>query len=132
MFKAAEHATLTRISLPAGKPVAYKMMTNAAPLMLATPSSLLQARGGFALKNIWVTPHDEAERWPAGSYTIQSQGGEGLPEWSKQNRAVDSGNDPVVWHSFGEPLPFVRLMGVRGPLSAAVSKSGPHNSSAVL
>ncbi len=86
----------------AGKPVAYKMMTNAAPLMLATPSSLLQKRGGFALKNIWVTPHSDTERWPAGAYTIQSQGGEGLPEWAKQNRRVDSGNDPVVWHSFGE------------------------------
>ena len=89
--------------VPAGKPVAYKMMTNAAPLMLATPSSLLQARGGFALKNIWVTPHSEDERWPAGSYTIQSRGGEGLPKWAEQNRAVDSGNDPVVWHSFGGP-----------------------------
>ena len=64
--------------------MAYKMMTNAAPLMLATPSSLLQARGGFALKNLWVTPHSDAERWPAGSYTIQSRGGEGLPEWAKQ------------------------------------------------
>ena len=81
------------------------MMTNAAPLMLATPSSLLQARGGFALKNIWVTPHNDDERWPAGSYTIQSKGGEGLPEWVKQNRAVDSGNDPVVWHSFGMRSP---------------------------
>ena len=85
--------------------MAYKMMTNAAPLMLATPSSLLQKRGGFALKNIWVTPHSDAERWPAGAYTIQSQGSEGLPEWAKQNRRVDSGNDPVVWHSFGEPHP---------------------------
>ena len=66
--------------------MAYKMMTNAAPLMLATPSSLLQARGGFALKNLWVTPHSDAERWPAGSYTIQSRGGEGLPEWAKQVR----------------------------------------------
>ncbi|BDA50132.1 Primary amine oxidase [Coccomyxa sp. Obi] len=84
-----------------GKPVAYKIMTNAAPVMLATPSSLLQKRGGFALKNIWVTPHSEQERWPAGDYTIQSKGGEGLPLWTKQNRRVDSGNDPVVWHSFG-------------------------------
>ena len=68
----------------AGKPVAYKLMTNAAPTMLATPSSLLQARGGFALKNLWVTPHSDAERWPAGDYTIQSKGGEGLPLWTKQ------------------------------------------------
>jgi Cu2+-containing amine oxidase len=59
-------------------------MTNAAPLMLATPSSLLQKRGGFSLKNIWVTPHSESERWPAGEYTIQSKGGEGLPLWTKQ------------------------------------------------
>jgi hypothetical protein len=68
----------------AGKPVAYKLMTSTGPTMLATPKSLLQARGGFALKNIWVTPHTDSERWPAGDYTIQSKGGEGLPLWTKQ------------------------------------------------
>lgn len=83
--RAPTAAFLTAMSCcRAGKPVAYKIMTNAAPVMLATPSSLLQARGGFALKNLWVTPHSDAERWPAGDYTIQSKGGEGLPVWTKQ------------------------------------------------
>lgn len=67
--------------------MAYKLMTNTGPIMLATPKSLLQARGGFALKNIWVTPHSDEERWPAGDYTIQSKGGEGLPLWTQQVRA---------------------------------------------
>ena len=76
------------MSSVAGKPVAYKLMANAAPTMLATPHSLLQKRGGFALKNLWVTPHSDAERWPAGDYTIQSKGGEGLPLWTQQVCAI--------------------------------------------
>ncbi len=74
-------------------------MANAAPVMLATPSSLLQARGGFALKNLWVTPHDDAERWPAGDYTIQSKGGEGLPAWTKQvgKRCAQARSGGIWW-----------------------------------
>ena len=79
--------------------MAYKLMTNAAPIMLATPSSLLQARGGFALKNLWVTPHRDAERWPAGDYTIQSKGGEGLPLWTQQVCA-----DQVLYPKAAGPL----------------------------
>lgn len=36
-----------------GKPVAYKLVPTAAPLLLAHPSSLLQKRGAFASKNLW-------------------------------------------------------------------------------
>ena len=40
-----------------GTPIAYKMMVNAAPQLLALPGSLLAKRGEFATKNLWVTPH---------------------------------------------------------------------------
>jgi primary-amine oxidase len=65
--------------------------------MLANEDSLLAKRGKFATKNIWVTPHSEKEMWPAGEYTINSGGGEGLEEWTKANRPCGAGSDPVIW-----------------------------------
>ena len=60
-----------------GKPVAWKILLPAAPLLLAKPHSSLAKRAVFATKNIWVTPHSDAERWPAGDYTVQDGGGGG-------------------------------------------------------
>lgn len=42
----------------------------------------------------------DAERWPAGDFTVQSTGGEGLPAWTKEDRGVEN-EDVVLWHSFG-------------------------------
>lgn len=79
------------------KPVAWKLVIPPAALMLASKSSLLTRRGAFATKQIWVTPHSDDERWPAGDYTIQSEGGCGLDKWTKENRPCGSGHDPVLW-----------------------------------
>ena len=53
----------------------------------------------FATKNLWVTPYDAAERWPAGVFPLQSDGGEGLPAWTAGDRGVEDA-DVVVWHCF--------------------------------
>ena len=76
----------TCIIFPArpGGPVAYKFMTGAAPLLLAKPHSAIYKRGKFATKNLWVTPHCDEERWPAGNYMLMSKGGEGLAQWAEQ------------------------------------------------
>jgi primary-amine oxidase len=79
------------------KPVAWKLMVPAAPLLIATPESLLTARGAFATKSLWVTPHSDEERWPAGNYTIQSEGGQGLSAFTEADRPVGPGSDPVIW-----------------------------------
>lgn len=88
-----------------GKPVAWKIMAQPCPLLLAKPGSGIHSRGGFATKHLWVTPHSDEERWPAGDYTIQdaatSKGGLGLPEWTKKNRFCGAGADPVVWLTLG-------------------------------
>ena len=65
--------------------------------MLATRDSLLTKRGKFASKTLWVTPHSDDECWPAGDYTIQSEGGQGLEAWTKCNRPCGAGYDPVIW-----------------------------------
>ena len=43
----------------AGSPVAWKLMPQAAPLLLAKPDSAIAKRGAFAQKNLWVTPHSD-------------------------------------------------------------------------
>lgn len=62
--------------------MAYKLVTSAAPLLLAQPSSLVAKKGVFATKNLWVTPHKDDEMWPAGDYPMGCTGGKGLPAWT--------------------------------------------------
>lgn len=83
-----------------GKPVAYKLVPTHSPLLLAAPSSSIAKRGVFATKHLWVTPHGDDERYPAGDYPMQHAGGDGLPKWTAQNRSLACA-DPVIWHSFG-------------------------------
>ena len=54
---------------------------------MAQPYSLIAKRGHFASKHLWVTPHQDKERYPAGDWVLQSKGGEGLETWVKQVRA---------------------------------------------
>jgi primary-amine oxidase len=83
------------------KPVAWKLMVPAAPLLMATPESVLSARGAFATKSLWVTPYSDYEKWPAGDYTIQSEGGEGLAKFTAADRPCGPGSDPVIWLTLG-------------------------------
>ena len=83
-----------------GQPVAYKLVPGQAPRLLASPSSSVGRRAGFASKSLWVTPFDPGERHPAGDYPNQSEGGGGLPAWTAADRSlVDT--DVVLWHTFG-------------------------------
>jgi len=87
-----------------GKPVGYKLVPftigAAQPTLLTGPDCAVTARGEFATKHLWVTAHDDAERWPAGEFTVQSAGGDGLPAWVAADRPlVDA--DIVLWHCFG-------------------------------
>jgi primary-amine oxidase len=85
------------------EPVAYNLIPftfgAAQPLLLTGQNSAVTKRGAFATKSLFVTPHRDDERFPAGEYTPQSTGGEGLPEWTKADRPVEN-TDIVLWHSF--------------------------------
>lgn len=83
-----------------GKPVSYKLVGAANPPILAHRSSLAARKGQFASKSLWVTPFDEKEFFPAGTYPTQNDGGEGLPKWTAKNRSL-VGKDLVLWHAFG-------------------------------
>lgn len=43
----------------AGKGVAYKLVPAGGPTLLVQPTSSVAQRGGFALNNLWVTPHSD-------------------------------------------------------------------------
>ncbi len=83
-----------------GNPPAYKLVVNASPLLLAQEGSAVHRRAGFATKHVWVTQYDPAERFAAGDYPNQHQGGAGLPAYIAQNRNIENA-DIVVWHTFG-------------------------------
>jgi primary-amine oxidase len=89
-----------------GRPTAYTLYPEAAPVLLADPSSSISARSGFATNHLWVTRYDPAQRYPAGDYVNQHPGGAGLPAFISGDRDID-GTDIVLWHTFG-PAHFPR------------------------
>jgi primary-amine oxidase len=79
---------------------AYKLVAHSALRTPAHPDSQVGRRAGFVTHDIWVTPTRPDERWPAGDYVNQSEPGQGLPAWTRQDRPV--ADVPItVWHSFG-------------------------------
>jgi primary-amine oxidase len=83
-----------------GRPVAYTLYPEAAPVLLADPASSVARRAGFATNHLWVTKYDPAHRYPAGDFVNQHPGGAGLPAYIAGDRDID-GTDIVLWHTFG-------------------------------
>lgn len=83
-----------------GKPVGYKLVPGHTTFPMALPESVIGRKAGFMYKHLWVTPHVEEERYPAGDYPFQHDGGAGLPDWTSANRNVDN-TDIVLWYVFG-------------------------------
>jgi primary-amine oxidase len=84
----------------AGDPVGYKLVPGSTPVLLADPTSSIGRRAGFASHNLWVTPYASGERWAAGDYPNQHDGGDGLPRWTAADRPIVD-TDIVLWHTFG-------------------------------
>jgi primary-amine oxidase len=83
-----------------GRPVAYALHPEGQPVLLADPGSSIHRRATFATKHLWVTAYDPAERYAAGDFVNQHEGGAGLPRYAAADRDVE-GTDIVVWHTFG-------------------------------
>ena len=83
-----------------GKPVGYKLVPGSTTYPMALPESVIGRRAGFMYQHLWVTPHEPTERYPAGDYPFQHEGGAGLPAWTAADRSlVDT--DVVLWYVFG-------------------------------
>ncbi|GAA3669774.1 primary-amine oxidase [Microbacterium marinilacus] len=86
-----------------GRPVGYALYPEGKPVLLADPSSAIAHRGAYATKHLWVTRHEDDERWPQGEVVNQSPAsGEphGLPRYVAGDDPID-GEDIVLWHTFG-------------------------------
>ncbi|MCL8026798.1 primary-amine oxidase [Nocardioides bruguierae] len=83
-----------------GQPVGYALHPEGQPALLADPSSVIAQRGAFATHHLWVSAHEDGQRWPAGEMVNQSTGKDGLDSFVAGDRDVD-GADLVVWHTFG-------------------------------
>lgn len=80
-------------------PVGYKLVPIASQKLLADPDSWHGRRGQFCQHPIWVTKYKEGELFPAGDYTNQSNGDEGIRAWVDRKDNVDN-EDIVVWHTY--------------------------------
>jgi len=83
-----------------GDPVAYELIPGETVLPMQQPDSSIRKRARFLDHQVWVTPYRRDERYPAGEYPNQAQGGDGLPRWTAADRnLVDE--DVVLWYVFG-------------------------------
>ena len=77
----------------------YKLVVQPSPLMLAQEGSMVRNRAHFATKHLWVTKYDPAERYASGNFPNQHAGGDGMPKFIADNRAIEN-EDIVLWHTF--------------------------------
>lgn len=89
-----------------GTPVGFKLMPAYGQTLLSHPDSYHSKRAEFAKHAVWVTRHRDLDFFPAGKYTMQSTGGDGLATEIERRRAAGAersvrDQDIVVWHAFG-------------------------------
>ncbi len=82
-----------------GYPTGY-MLEGHGVMSLLRPDDYLQQRAGFTEHTLWATPMNPRELYAAGDYPTNSRAGEGLPEWTAQNRAIEN-TDIVLWYTIG-------------------------------
>jgi primary-amine oxidase len=82
-----------------GEPVGYKFFPGDNAFPLASPNAWWRKRAGFVNYHVWVTPYRADEKYGAGDYPNQSQGGDGLIRWTEQDRPV-ANTDVVLWYTF--------------------------------
>jgi primary-amine oxidase len=92
-----------------GTNTAYKIVPGAAiPAMIDESSPVFQ-RASVIGHTLWVTAHDDKERWPAGDYPTQSESdltagaephAQGIRRWIADDAPLESA-DVVLWYVFG-------------------------------
>jgi primary-amine oxidase len=85
---------------PLGYPTGYEIMPGATAKSLLSPDDPPQKLGAFSEHQFWVTPHDPAQRYAAGTYPTSSKGTDGLGIWTQANRPIEN-TDLVGWYTLG-------------------------------
>ena len=99
-----------------GEPVGYKFFPGDNSVPFASRDAWWRRRAGFVNHHVWVTPYREEEKHAAGDYPNQSQGGDGLSNWTEQDRPI-ANTDVVVWYTFGH-APHLLAAGRTTPVDA--------------
>ncbi|PHH71386.1 hypothetical protein CDD80_5312 [Ophiocordyceps camponoti-rufipedis] len=87
-------------------PVGFRLDPWPSQMLLAQPNSFHAKRAEFARHAIWLTRYADDELFPAGRYTMQSLGREGIASAiESRSQAADASTtrnaDIVLWHTFG-------------------------------
>ena len=90
-----------------GEPVAYTLVPQPGPVLLAQPGSAARRRMAYGTRHLWVTRYRPDRRYPAGDYPNQHPGGAGLPEWTASGDSLEN-TELTLWHTFG-PTHLPRL-----------------------
>ncbi|KAH7350168.1 copper amine oxidase [Plectosphaerella cucumerina] len=102
-FKIVNESKKNRIT---GTPVGFKLLPHYSQLLLAHPRSFHARRSEYTSHAVWITRHKDDELFPAGRFTMQSLGGDGISSWIEKRRNEGAersvrNEDIVVWHTFG-------------------------------
>ena len=90
-----------------GEPVAYTLVPQPGPVLLAQPDSEVARRLTYGTKHLWVTRHRPDRRYPAGDYPNQNPGGPGISQWTAAGESLTD-TELTIWHTFG-PTHLPRL-----------------------
>lgn len=55
---------------------------------MAGPESAVLRRAPFVSRNVWVTPHSDRQRYPAGEYVMQAARCQGLSVWTARDEPL--------------------------------------------
>lgn len=83
-----------------GEPAGYKFFPGDNAFPLASKNAWWRKRAGFVESHVWVTPYSDEEKYGAGDFPNQSQGGDGLVNWTAADRPVED-TDVVFWYTMG-------------------------------
>lgn len=87
-------------------PIGYKLLPAYSQMLLAHPDSYHAKRSEFAQHAVWITGYEDNDYFPAGRYTMQSSGGDGIASAIKKRNESSNAksvrnSDIVIWHTFG-------------------------------
>ncbi len=83
-----------------GHSPSYVLVPGESVALMAGPDSAIFGRAGFTHRQLWVTPFDEGQFYPAGDYPNQSEPGQGIPSWVAADREI-ADEDLVLWYTVG-------------------------------
>lgn len=83
-----------------GYATSYQLMPGKTANTLLSPEDYPRRRVGFIDYHLWTTPYNVDERFAVGNFPTLSLPGQGLPDWTSADRAIEN-TDIVLWYTVG-------------------------------